>query len=257
MNGFISRAVVWLIISQVGQVEAAIVLTENFNHISGALQADPAWNAVSGTAGMTVTDGVVMIGAGDADLTTAFGTSLAPLYFGLDVRVSDASASAYVFGLRDSSSFAARFFLDDISDGYRLGVNSGAGASAGAFASESLFLNQTYRLVGYADGTGTVAAWIDPGSTEALSPHVSFFNADVGNFGAFYLRQGDAWDNGAASWTADNLVVATSFAEVMAVAVPEPSGIAVLASLAAGIWMNGRRRLRRWACDRDRGAVAA
>jgi hypothetical protein len=84
------------------------------------------------------------------------------------------------------------------------------------------------RIVGFADGTGTESGWINPGSGDSATPDVTFANADVGGLDGFAFRQGGTWDNGGAAWTADNLVVSTTFEEAVA-AVPEPSSLGILA----------------------------
>lgn len=210
---------------------ATVILSEDFNDISnGALTADAAWSAFSGADGtIVVTDGVVSIGSGAEDVSVSIGTDQTNVYFGVTITVSDSSTSDYVMGFRDGTSLAARIFLSDVGEGsISVGVNSGGSGSgsAGAFSVNTFSLNTAIRLVGFADGTGTVSAWINPSTSDEASPDVTFFNADAGGFEEFYLRQGGSWDNGDAAWTADDLIVATTFAE----AVPEPS-VALLGAL--------------------------
>lgn len=219
-------------------VAPAAIVSEDFDSITnGALTASPDWTAFSGAdATAAVNNGSVNLGSGAEDVGINIGSNVTSVYFGVDVVVSDGASSDYVMGFRDGSSLAARFFLNDTGSGIQLGVNSGAGSSAGAFANTTFDLSTSVRLVGYADGTGNVSAWINPSASDLNSPDVTFFNSDSGGFENFYLRQGGSWDNGAASWNADNLVVTQSFAE----AVPEPT-LAALGGFALLLIFRRRR----------------
>ncbi|MBK1853495.1 PEP-CTERM sorting domain-containing protein [Verrucomicrobiaceae bacterium 5K15] len=223
--------------------QSAIIFSENFDSIpDGDLSADSNWTAFSGADGsVDVTSGVVTgLGSDAEDVSRGFSET-SGVYFGIDINVSDDASSDYIMGFRDGTGQAARFFLSGDGSEIALGVNSaGTGSSsAGATSTSTFSLNTDVRIVGYADGNGTVSAWINPGLADSAMPDVTFTNADVGALDGFFLRQGGSWDNGGASWTADNLVVATTFDEV--IAVPEPSSF-VLLGLAGLAGLVRRRR---------------
>lgn len=222
---------------------AAILYNEDFDVISdGDLTADANWTAFSGAdQSLDVASGVVTgIGSGAEDAERTFADT-SGVYFGIDVNVSDDANSDYVMGFRDDGANALRVFLSGDGANIAVGVNSGGtgSASAGATSVTTFALNTTARIVGFADGTGTVSAWINPSTGDLGTPDVTFTNADVGDLTSFYFRQGGNWDNGAAAWTADNLIVATTFTEV--IPVPEPSSIALLGLAGLATLLRRRR----------------
>ncbi len=208
--------------------QAIVLFTENFDSIlDGDLTADANWTAFSGAdQSVDVSSGVVVgLGSDAEDVGINFSETLG-IYFGIDINISDDASADYVMGFRDGSALAARIFLSGDGSDISVGVNSGGSgaASPGATSVDTFSLNTTVRIVGFADGAGTVSAWINPSLADSGAPSVTFTNADSGGLDGFFLRQGGSWDNGGASWTADNLIVATTFAEV----VPEPSSTALL-----------------------------
>jgi hypothetical protein len=222
---------------------AVVLFNEDFDAIGdGDLTADANWTAFSGAdASLDVTSGVLTgIGSGAEDVQRLFADTPG-VYFGIDVNVGDDANSDYVMGLRDGSANALRVFLSGDGANIAVGVNSGGtgSGSAGATSVTTFALNATARIVGFADGTGTVSAWINPSTGDLGTPDVTFTNADVGDLTGFYFRQGGNWDNGAAAWTADNLIVATTFAEV--VSVPEPSTTALLGLAGLATLLRRRR----------------
>ncbi len=208
---------------------AAVLATDNFDDIpDGDLSADADWSAFSGAdQSVDVTSGVVTgLGSGAEDIGISFAQT-SGVFFSLGIVVLDDASSEYVMGFRDGSAQAARFFLAGDGTAISIGVNSGAGSSAGAVSTQTFALNTYVRIVGFADGNGTVSAWINPVLGDEATPDVTFTNSDIGGLDGFFLRQAGAWDNGSADWTADDLIIGTTFADV----VPEPSS-AFLGSLA-------------------------
>jgi hypothetical protein len=225
---------------------AALIVSEPFSYTDQPLVgASASWSAFSGADDtITISGNKVAVGSGAEDVEMDFGTTISSgtAYLGIDINVSDASASDYVLGFRASGSLVARLFLDDVSGGYVIGVNNGGtgGGSAGAFGSTVLSLNTTYRIVLSFDRDEVVKAWINPTASSEASPEVSYTNTNtaVQNPDAFFFRQGGAWDNGEAAWTADNLKVSTAFVD----SIPEPT---TLAAVIGGLGLMGILRRRR------------
>ncbi len=209
---------------------ATVIFSEDFNGIpDGDLTVDAHWTAFSGAdQSVDVASGVVTGLGSDAEDVQVIFAEASGVYFGIDVNVSDDASSDYVLGFRDGTSNATRIFFDGDGSVITVGVNSGGAgsASAGTTSTATFSLNTATRIVAFADGTGTISAWINPTAGDELTPDATFTNADVGALDGFYLRQGGNWDNGAAAWTADNLILATTFSEVLVV--PEPSSFALL-----------------------------
>ncbi|MEM8953010.1 MAG: PEP-CTERM sorting domain-containing protein [Verrucomicrobiota bacterium] len=223
--------------------DATIVATEDFDAANGTPVVDlPGWSAFSAADdSITVMSSMASIGSGAEDIELSFPeVTSGAIFFGITVNVSDAAASDYVMGFRDGTSLAARFFLDNVTGGFDFGVNTGGtgGSTAGAFAGETLTLNTNYYFVFSYDRVGTVNAWVDPVLADEGTPDVTFTNADAHSPDGFFFRQGGGWDNDGAAWTADNLVVSTTFAE----AIPEPSS-AILLSLVGALCIRRRRLL--------------
>ena len=105
--------------------------------------------------------------------------------------------------------------------------------AAGAFPS-----GETHLLVAQYvwDGANfsTINGWLDPGFGESASPQITETLADpstgLTSIGYAFVRNYDGNNDDVSPndfWTVDNLVVATSWADVVSV-VPEPSSIALL-----------------------------
>lgn len=117
--------------------------------------------------------------------------------------------------------------------------------AAGAFPA-----GETHRLVAQYvwDGANfsTINGWLDPASGESAAPHITETLADpttgLTSIGYAFLRNYDYNNDGTTPndfWTVDDLVVGTSWADV--VPVPEPTSIA-LVGLGAFALVAARRR---------------
>lgn len=221
-----------------GHARATIIATEDFDAPNGTPVVDLTdWAAFSAADdSIVVQSNMASIGSGQEDIELDFpDVTSGTVFFGINVNVSDAAPSDYVMGFRDGGTLVARLFFDDVAGGFDIGVNTGS-SPAGAFAGEMLALDTDHYIVFSYDRMETVSAWVNPILADEGTPDVTFTNPDPHDPDAFFFRQGGGWDNGGAAWTADNLVVSTTFRE----AIPEPSS-AILFSLVGALCMRRRR----------------
>jgi hypothetical protein len=244
-------------------LHAEINLSETFSsYTNGDLAGQGSWTQTGGTtnAPVQVNNGVAVLGATGQDiykpltsgLTLADGGSF---YIGATINVATAAAGGDYFlhftpALGDSSLFYARTFIRSSGAGFQLGYleTSGAGGSVNYGATEFSF-GTDYRIVlAYNRVAGlvndTANLYVNPAdaqnqgnNTALLSDTWTSVSAEPAGIAAVNLRQGSAAN--APTLTVDDLIVATTFAE--AVAVPEPTAASLLA-LAGGAWLLRRSR---------------
>jgi hypothetical protein len=210
-----------------------------------------AGGTVAVTGGTNFQDGGV---AFSVPVANTAGTTL---YSGLDITLSAAQSGDYFFHLSDpalSSNFYQRLFARSSGAGFQLGIAGGNGTAT--YGSTVLSFGTTYHVaIGWNFLTGalndTFNIYVDPTSAvEGLNtPYLA--NAAWGGGGnpeptatvsGGNIRQGSG--SAMPTLTLDNVVVATTFAEVSAVAVPEASAFLFggLIACAAGLKCFGRRK---------------
>jgi hypothetical protein len=221
----------------------------NYPVISGgAVSFD--WNNVSNdtvfAANHTV-DSADIVESGMLYASFTFNASRAP-----SSAVGDVEYPGF-FGFRNSDGSATRGRIGinpgSTSGTLSLGVSSGTQQQSGySFSSIDLSTNTTYTVVlGYNVDTTGAQLWINPANS-AATPVVTVAgtNSQRGiRRVALNLRNKVQTNVDLGAFTLDNLVVATTLAEVGVAAVPEPATV----SLISGSFLLGlvafRRRLRR------------
>jgi hypothetical protein len=216
-----------------------LFVSETFSHPDGSLagqspEVGGTWVTHSGT-------GVVPVSlvSGQAQLTHGSGSRddvNAPfaggavigagdiVYSGFDLSVADPGAAIvdvnFAHFLAGTSLFGARLWVSaPTTSGYRLALSGDSSITDGdgeAFWGADLSFGTTYRVVtsyNYDDGDSRM--WIDP-VTEASSSVTSTDGFAMDEFASYALRQA----GGNTMQLIDNLRVATTFAQ--AVAIPEP-----------------------------------
>ena len=240
-SGFLSFAVVQTI-------KADILYSTDFNsYTDGNLVGQDAWAAFSGAGNkpVQVSGGAITLqqsaGSGEDDSHDVGATLGAgsTWYYAMDVTVSSSSSLVYFAGLlQGTANYEGKLFVvPSISGGdFSFGVG-GSTSTAPAVWGTGLSFGTTYQVVvGFDFDTSTATLWVDP--TSEASSSVS----DVGAFQdaatAIAFRQ--ATPTTANSQVIDNLIVATSFNDI--IPVPEPSSLALMACSGVACLLAFRRR---------------
>jgi hypothetical protein len=230
---------------------ATLLFSDNFNtYADGSLTtvSGGIWANHSGTLGQVdVQSGAVNLTATESEDVNALITggpyTSGLLYYSLTVNFSvlPAGAGNYFAHFKDATTgFRARLFATTVGATpgfYRLAINNGSTPISATFGTD-LALGSSYQAVVRYDAFAVATTlWVDP--TLETDPSVTATDGVTGiGVSAIALRQSRTTgpvDMG--TLTADNVLVATSFAEV----VPEPSSI-MLVSLGG---LLGLFRLRR------------
>ena len=226
---------------------AAPVLTDTFSYADGPLVAPGSpWTTHSGaTPGQVeVTSGVVNVSQAESeDVNTAFSAfTTGTVYAGLDFNLSvlPTGNGNYFAHFKDNttSGFRGRVFATTTgaaAGSYRLGI---ADASA-TFVTipVDLALDTTHRFVVASDAaTGRSTLYLDSATETGGTVATDATSALAAGLSSFALRQSTASGAGMGVLTADNLSVATTYAE--AFAIPEPTSL-------AGVGLGAMAMLRR------------
>lgn len=246
-----------VVILAAAQARASVYLSENFNgYADGALVGNTGsgWQGFSGTAG---TLGVV---SGAATLTSSLSQDAGTNFDGGTAHISDAIYASfdvtlgalptgnqsfggngtYFFMFKDSgtSNFRSRVWVttnNAASGSFRIGIANGSAVLTNTdtpnpvFVGTDLSLGTTYKIAVKLDQTGAAPVctlWLNPTTESSANVIASdtFANTLLG-VTSIALRQATA-TVGAGSERVDNILVGTTFADV--IAVPEPSTIMLL-----------------------------
>jgi hypothetical protein len=238
---------------------ATILLTDSFIYADGLLQTTGAanWTVVdysggTGSAGNLAVAGGAVSYANDAD-TSLRNLYQSPLsatvssglsYYSFTFNASAASTTSggqRISGLGDGSTESMRGQVwlkgGSAADTFLLGItnSSGSGGDAVWWATD-LAINTNYQVVvEYDRSAGTSQLWLDPLSVASTSVSDGAVSGSSRSTMVLYNRTNVNLGN----YTIDDLIVATTFAEV---AVPEPDVFALLASIPALMLVMLRRR---------------
>jgi hypothetical protein len=248
---------------------AAVLVNEDFSHADGDLVGKTptpgpgaTWAAHSGAGSnsIQVSGGAAVLqqaGGGREDANTGFAprSATATTYARFDFMLPsgqtvdpDDNGLYFAHFKNDGNSFRARVGVVRPNQGGDFGLGFNASGSMLAIASGAshwptdLSFDTTYTVVtSYNADTGEATLWLDP--IDASSPNL--LNSAGGATGteveAFALRQSNDYTG---TQIVDNVCVATSFDEALSCTpIPEPGGVVLCVSLAAG-FANLRRRYR-------------
>lgn len=253
--------------------QATITFSDNFNsYVNGnlaGLTADAVGQGTwreTGTAAATpiqVNNGTVVLGTSGQDIYSALTTPTIlsdgqSMYFSLSINVTAAQAAGDYFlhftpSGGNSSAFYSRLFVKSVTGGFELGwLGTSGGTGLPTYGTTVLSLSTPYQVVMAYNFSATTptnstgAVFVNPtdpivGNNTAYltADWLTTGTADTNSIAAVNFRQGSAGN--APSLTLDNLVVATSFSDV--VPVPEPSTL-VLAGLGGLACLGALRRKR-------------
>lgn len=234
---------------------ATTLFSDNFSYSDGSLitVSGGIWATHSGTAGE------VDVQSGKVNLTQSEGEDVSALLSGgpytsgslyysllIDYSVFPTGPGGYFAHFKDTGTgFRARLYAttNGVPDGsYRLGISNG-GNSIGALLSTDLSLGNTYRaVVRYDAGSAFTTLWVDPSLESDLSVTDSTVVTAPGIVG-FALRQSRTAGppaTGMGTLTADDVLVGTTFGDV--VVIPEPTGLLPLGLLSLAAARLLRRR---------------
>jgi hypothetical protein len=211
-------------------VNASIFYTDTFSYPDGVLTtvASPLWVGHSGTGTfIPVAAGQISLAQGSGsrqDVNRATGSTIGAgqtWYAGFDVAVSGGSATAYfAHFISGTSVFGDRLFVTPTTGDFTFGISQAGGAPDVSWGT-ALSFGTTYRVVlSYDFDTGANKLWVNP--TVSGDTSITWSGVASTAFTGFAFRQG----SGDSVQVIDNLVVGTTFNDV--VVVPEPASAAII-----------------------------
>lgn len=211
-------------------VRASVFYTDTFSYPNGDLTtvASPLWVGHSGTGTFVpVSAGQISLAQGSGsrqDVNRATGSTLGvgeTWYAGFDVAVTGGSATAYfAHFISGTSVFGDRLFVTPTTGDFTFGISQ-VGAAPDVSWGTALNFGTTYRVVlSYDFDTGVNKLWVNP--TMSGDTSIAWTGVASTAFTGFAFRQG----SGDSVQVIDNLVVGTTFNDV--VAVPEPASAAMI-----------------------------
>lgn len=236
-----------VVLLAVANTQAITLFSDSFTYPNGNLGGQGGWITNNGTTfPIQVTGGKALLTSTGLDMNAPLNSPLSlvdgtSFYIGVTLNFSAAQAAGDYFlnwsPATGSSTLISRLHARSSGGGFQLGYleTSGTGGSL-TYGSTVLNFNQDYRVVvAYNVVAGTVndtaSVYVDPvdyavesNNTPYLTDSWTSVTGESTTVGSINLRQGSAAN--AATLSVDNLVVATTFSEMV---VPEPSSAALVA----------------------------
>lgn len=224
-----------------GTAWAIVLLDEQFDYSDGNLLGNGSWVAINGAGEnpVQVQSGQVFLTqenltGGEEDVETPVSQTLGAggtFYYGFDLVVDqlpdegNINQSYFAFFTDVGSvDFVTRVFVRRPASGIEgdmtFGLRTDEDSGPVSFDTVAFNLGQQYRIVGaYEFDSGLSTLWVDP--TSPASPSISEVNMSIDEekdnsmkpIDGFGLRQGG--ESGDTTQTIDNIIVATTFAEVI------------------------------------------
>jgi hypothetical protein len=240
-----TRVSIGALVAVAGMAAAAhgtILTSDTFTYPDGNLVGNGGWTAHSG-AGVVpvqVVSGRAVLSQGTLtreDVNTPFSAIGAgqAVYASFLFSNSGGAGTVYFAHLQSTATtFRARVFITAPTAGgdYTVGF-SDTSTLGPVWGTDLVFGTEYLAIIAYEFDTGASRLWIDPVSEASTNLAVAGIGTTPLN--AFSLRQANP-TVGTSMQTIDNLIVATSFAEV----IPSPGGLALLTL--GGLIATRRRR---------------
>jgi hypothetical protein len=218
--------------------QADILYQYDFN-TDGAMTNSASWRAYSGGDGSASNaSGLGWFGGGTEDLgpTNVYALQSGQVYMGLDLNIREnGSDTQYIYGfMNGNGNMAGRLWVHNVdATTFNFALSGGGGATS--MWNQAFTVGTTYRVVlGYNAATDLHTLWVDPGTGDEATPEFSFSIATVSGVNGVFFRQSTTWGADNASWSVDDLVVASDFANAVGV-VPEPGTLAFMGLGAAAL----------------------
>ncbi len=240
-------------IVSVHTTKADVLFSTNFNgYADGNLVGQDNWAAHSGAGNkpVQVSGGAITLqqssGSGE-DVNHDLGATMGAgdnWFYSFDVTVNGSSAENYfAMFLQGTGNFEGKLFVEPFTGSdFTFGISGSASTVAAGASTWATGLNfgTDYKVVVGFDYDSEVATlWVDP--TSESSPSISNTGSFQDAATAIAFRQSSPTSDN--SQTIDNLIVGTSFSDVVPAAAPEPSTLA-LAALGGVTCLFGFRRRR-------------
>lgn len=211
---------------------ADILLTEDFA-FTGAATAN-GWTAYSGADASITSDGSALsVGSGSEDIRTSFtalGTDKTYASFVLNMdKVPTSTVAAYTFGFSTGATMSTRFgFVADSSGLFNLAIFGGGTTSQDATTVGYSAATDYLITIGYDESSLTHSLWVNSDGSNEASPDLSYVGGTAAGLNSFYFRQAAPYQRGDAAYTVSDLVVASTFAEAVPTAIPEPATMSLI-----------------------------
>lgn len=236
-------------IAFISSTYAAVLISDDFSTNGNLNGSSPdmgtVWDDHSGTTNLIqVINGAAMISNADSgeDVHTQFTATVTTgsVFYSFDLSVATISTFNTVreyfahFATPGVTDHIARLSVVDSADGdYTLNISNSSAVDTNWDAGLSFDLEYQV-VVGYSYDTGESTLWVN--ATSINDAGVTTTTSDSsGPLGSFAFRQADSGGN--EQITVDNLIVTTTFAEV----IPEPSSV-LLSVLSASLLILRRKR---------------
>ena len=237
------RILITVLMAAATAVQADVLYQYDFN-TDGSMTNSPNWRAYSGPDGSaTNAGGVGWFGGGTEDLgpTNAYASQSGQVYLGIDLDVREGGSDGqYILGFMTGNGvMSGRMFITMTgASTYNLGLSGDSGTPT--YYTTDLNLNTEYRIVlGYDNSVDEHTLWVNPLTSEEATPDLVITEAVASSPNGVFFRQSTTWGADLASWSVDNLVVASDFANAV---VPEPGTLGFISM--GMLALLARRKLR-------------
>ena len=206
---------------------AAVVLSDDFAYSDGALTnvSGGKWSTHSGTGGQAdVAGGVLNVTEAESEDVNAplkdgpYAAGMLYASFRITFTALPSGTGGYFAHFKDSGTgFRAKLFATTTgaaAGSLKLGVSATSNTGFTP-TDQDVALNTTYRVVLRVDASTMASTlWLDP-TSEADAGAVTSDTATAVSIAGFAFRQSLSSGNGVGTFTVDDLIVGTEFAEVL------------------------------------------